>query len=208
MELLVVMAIVAILAVGIIGGANNQVIGGVNLTGAAGMVVDNLNTARQAAMSRNIPVEVRFFQDPRSDEGHFNTVAVVLMGSTPEYLGLGSKLPDAILIDSNPIVTTIAEMGLSTEEQPSEDDDRSVPSAFWDRPYIFIRYNTDGTLDPTVQGRDGAEAPESPLSEPDFRWSVTIRPERGPQGQDPLATANFITLVFDPLTGRTILFQP
>ena len=205
MELLVVMAIVGILAVAIIGGGNS-VTGGVNLTGAAGIVVDDLNTARQAAMSRNIPVEVRFFQAP--NEEHFDTVAVVLMGSTPEYLSPGTRLPNAIIIDSNTEVTTIAEMGLSTEERPDANERRSVPRALWGRQYIFVRYNTDGTLDVTVQGRDGAEAAASPLADPDFKWCMTIRPIAGPRGEDPLATANFITLVFDPLTGRTSLFQP
>ena len=117
-ELLVVMGIIGILAVAVVSGGNS-VTSGLNLSGGAGMVVDNLANARQTAMSRNVSVQVRFFEttngdSPDPDNPYFDTVAVVLMGSTPEYLGKPQRLPDGIIIDSDIGVSSIAGMARST----------------------------------------------------------------------------------------------
>ena len=65
-ELLSVIAIVSILAVTTLP-AIRGTLDGVTISGAAGVVESELSFARQVAMSRNLPVEVRFY---KHDDGN------------------------------------------------------------------------------------------------------------------------------------------
>lgn len=65
-ELLVVLAIIALLAALAAPGINSMLRGS-HLSSASQVVVDQLNSARQAALSRQLPVEVRFYKLPAYD---------------------------------------------------------------------------------------------------------------------------------------------
>lgn len=65
-ELLVVLAVIALLAALAAPGINSMLRAS-HLSSASQVVVDQLNSARQAALSRQLPVEVRFYKLPDFD---------------------------------------------------------------------------------------------------------------------------------------------
>ncbi len=117
-EMLVVMAIIAIVTAMVVPAATSMMMAS-RLTGATDQVVGLISRARQTAIAKNHTVEVRFYQfgDPElpgesvtnPSSGRYRAMQVF------EYRENGAasavtkveRLPDGIIIDSNPILSTL-----------------------------------------------------------------------------------------------------
>jgi len=166
-------------------------------------LADRLNLARQTAVARNAQVEFRLYKLPNDDGASsagpvsyraFQAFVISSDGTStnavypPTFLpngiacltasGLSSLLSDAA---SNPpihVTGSGAQSGLGGR----------VSGAF---SYIAFHFNSDGSTD---------------LS-PTQSWFVTVASSRAPLKENG-APANFITILLNPLNGRTRLLQP
>ena len=91
-ELLVVVAIIALLGALAMGGLSN-VIRSSKLTNTAQRIADQINVARQIAATRNLPVEVRFYKLPWFDQ---------TIGGARVYRGMQTFVTDGITF-TNPV---------------------------------------------------------------------------------------------------------
>jgi len=118
LELLVVMAIIAVIT-GLAMPAVNSVIQGSQLTHAALMVGDQLNLARQSALSRNRSVEVRFYQyadsgavgeavaDPASGKYRAMQTFEIQESGSAFALGKMQYISPSIIMDSGSALSTL-----------------------------------------------------------------------------------------------------
>jgi len=183
-ELLVVISIMVVLGAAV-GPGISGALEGVNLTGGAGKVVDELEFARQTALSRNSPVEVRIYQE----DGTIRRVASLLQNTSGiEWLSPGRPLPQGVLIDDSPTFSTL--LGQGTTVEASVD----VPVGLRGLIYHSFSFRPDGTTSLTM----GQE------------WTLTVRNTNVPAAEQTATRPadNFITVSIDPMTGRTSAFQP
>jgi len=183
LELLVVITIMVILAAAV-GPGITGTLDGVNLTGGAGKVVDEIEFARQTALTRNLPVEIRIYTD-----GDTNRVASLInVGTTSEWLSPGRPLPQGVLIDDDTTFSSLLDLTPITESTSG------VPLGLRSLPYYSFTFRPDGTTDLDMSSE----------------WTLTIRNANINQDeQSPDRPAhNFITVSIDPVTGRTSTFQP
>jgi uncharacterized protein (TIGR02596 family) len=119
LEMLVVMAIIVMLAALLVP-SSVGIMKGMSLTQGGQMVRDQLSYARQTALSRNLPVEVRFYQygDPlipgesasNPTSGKYRAVQlfqIMESGSAAKPLGKIQRLPDTIIVDSGTTLSSI-----------------------------------------------------------------------------------------------------
>lgn len=192
MELLVVIALLALLA-GLSVPAVNSSLRASHLGGAGEQLVDQLNLARQTAISRNLPVEVRFYKLP----GH---------GETPGAPPRTCRAVQSFLLDdaravpigrphffAAPVLCSdaIAESSLLADALLPE---RS-PAATEGLPTYGLNYTY----------RAFHFKPGGSTSLPNTDAFVTLVLEN----DKPLAQgANFFTVQIDPATGRSRTFRP
>lgn len=109
-ELLVVMAIIVIMA-SLIVPSLRGLLDGFNLTGSADNVISTLTLARQTAMARNLPVEVRIYQrDTGRGRSDYNTLALLIPSAATGgkvadvWIGAPSSLTgNSIIIDADTV---------------------------------------------------------------------------------------------------------
>jgi len=199
-ELLFVIALIAILAVATLP-AMRSVLDGTNVNGAASMLEAMIATARQTAMSRNLPVEVRFYQDDDGTGAAWRKVGVVIPASssglpTDQWIAPGKMLPGNVIMDAAAEFSTILSMatapsGGATNAPWKSQEPASAPGSVQGKNYVGFRFNADGSSNlPANQA-----------------WCLALRnPYAAPAANTP--AANFVALVLDPVTGRTLSYQP
>jgi len=179
-ELLTVIAIMAILialvapAVSGIGGANN-------LTVATQSLIDQLNKARQEAISRNRVVQVQFLKTSRNaDSNAFRAVRSIVLNEAAQ-LGNGAVtnrvvwLPQGIIVSEDTVRSALAQLGTSSNV--------TLPGNI-SADANLLMFRPNGMLD---------------LPGASIHW--TLVQERG-------GTNNFSTVQMDTRTGRSQLFRP
>jgi uncharacterized protein (TIGR02596 family) len=205
LELMVVMAIIAILSTLALPGLQGM-ISSSNLKGSADSVAAEFDLARQYASTRNLPVEVRLYQDTsraKDINGNYpyRYIAIAIPASistaaSDEFLTQPIALPGDVIVDSNTQYSTLLNpaLGASGLQPVSGSELSSAPSVVQGKPYIKFMYLANGTinLDPTQQ------------------WCLTLYNQNksahtGPNGAP---TANFITFILDVQTGKTRVYQP
>jgi uncharacterized protein (TIGR02596 family) len=204
-ELLVVLSIMALLAVATMPSLEG-LISSANLRGGANSVVAELDLARQTASARNLPVEVRCYQDtakPKDTNGNYpyHIIALVIPMSasgaaSDEFVAQPLFLSGDVVIDSNPQYSSGLNVGLGAAGlQPAGATElASAPYALRNLPYIKFTFLANGTinLDPTQQ------------------WCLTLL--NGNKARPPSAgstpAANFVALILDTQTGRARVYQP
>lgn len=203
-ELLAVMAICVLLAALAIPAFQN--IGASSSLSAGGQsVVDVLTLARQIAVTRNRPVEVRLYKLPESNQptgapAHYRALQIVLNNAgqlTP--LGKPVYLSEPIVISDNVKTSSLLPDPadpILPELTPSLAD-FSLPGA--ERNYRFrkFQFKPDGATD---------LPPAASSTEP--AWFLSLYALRQPVKDGTGLPANFFTVQIDPLTGGTKVYRP
>ena len=216
-ELLVVMAIILVIA-GLTLPALKGTFNGINLSGASDILTGQLLFARQAAVSRNLPVEVRIYQYDDGNGPAWNTIAVLIPGlaigrTTDEWLEPAHTLGGNVIMDP-----TLSQAGDSFSTVIKKGNDNPVnltatpnPTAPWKAteaataprtvrslPYVAFRFMPDGSTNLPAQDSTGTLA-----------WCLTLRNANIPASADRSVPAtNYVAVVIDPFNGRASTYRP
>jgi len=195
-ELLVVFAIVAIL-VALIAPAMTSLARASALTTAGQAVLGTLEQARQMAVTRNRPVEVRFYKlaahgEPISaSPTTYRAVQLYIVDSNanaaPVATATGKvlNLPVPIVISTNPVLSSLMELA---ESSPASGENFSTAGTNYR--YRAFQFRPNGGTD--LQQVHGC--------------FFTLHAANDPIGSNG-APSNFITIQVDPQTGRSKAFH-
>jgi uncharacterized protein (TIGR02596 family) len=180
-ELLVVIAIMGILMVMIIPAVSG--IGkGYRITAGAQSLIDQLNRARQEALSRNRMVEVQFLRAPRNGTTNYSATRLVTLDATNGTAQATTNrmvwLPDGVVIGTNASMTSTGDLKTATSV--------TIPGGGTASALTFS-FRPNGTTDLSTN----------------VHW--TIVDENLSTSSSP---ANFATVQLDSRTGRPRLFRP
>ena len=202
LELLVVMAIIAVLALVSIP-AFEQLVKGSRLTIAGRALIDELSLARQTALSRNIPVEVRFYRLPDNSTSvtltHYRAFQIFLNDDTNTPLGKAVFLPPGVVIfedsasSATPKTSLFLKPGPLTDPDPKKGDTAPLLPSYDDRyEYVSFRFKGNGETDlsSTTTGV--------------FLTLISLTDKTTGSG----LPANFVTIQIDPVNGRVQSFRP
>lgn len=193
-ELLAVIAVLGILAVLVVPSIRG-ISSATELSVSAASIVDTLNLARQTALSVNRPVEVRFYEVPRSVDPApaFRAVGVyVTADAEPKPVGrLVFLRNNVVMSDTDTFGTLLRGLPAGQAAVPAVDAGGKLFN------YRSFTFRPDGT----------ASLPRStPLNGGDS-WHVMLYDDRKPPG-DGTAPANHVTIQLLPESGRARTFQP
>jgi len=180
-ELIVVISIIAIFSIRaapvLLNAKRNMA-----LTIGVGHVMDSLSTARQSAITRNRPVEVRIYlgQDNNSPNDLFMLYQQSENEETYEPISTVLKLDEAITLSSNSTWSSVLQSGTTGE----------VSTGQYKGKYHAFRFMADGSTDLSIS----AEPPTFTFI---YRTDVTKS-----------VLANFFTLQLDLQTGTIRPFRP
>jgi uncharacterized protein (TIGR02596 family) len=217
-ELLVVMAIIAIIARFTVP-AVSTMLRGARLTQASEMLTDQLSLARQLALSENRPVEVRFFRygDPEvpgenvnvSSTGQFRALQIyeILDNGVVMPLDKVQMLPTSVIMNSTSGTTTVALSSLFLDQTMVTSAQVLTDSTAPNLPrgvnknydYFVFRFLQDGStsLSPSTSQVSGGI------------WYVTIHDINDlPKIKGSALPPNYFTLQIDPLNGLLKSFRP
>lgn len=191
-ELLTVIAIIGIL-VAVTLPSMSGISSSTELNISGDQLVDTLSFARQSALSANRPVEVRFYEVPRSTDPSlaYRAIGVYLLGDDgPAPVGRLAFLQNNIVMsDSETLGTLLKGVSSGQTNLPSIDPAKQFN-------YRYFIFRPDGS----------ANLPSLSPAQSDT-WHVTLYDSRRPpSGQSP--PDNFITVQLLPETGRTRTFRP
>jgi len=201
-ELLAVMAILSVLAVAALPSLRGTM-DGFNISGAASLADAEILLARQTAMSRNLPVEVRIYKHDDGTGEAWRLMAVVIpdwaSGKTEdEWITAGKVLPGNVAMDDSSDFSTVISKASGDAGpdkvapwNPVEASTTSVPRLLRGKEYAGFLFNPDGSTN-------------LPSDQP---WCLTLKnPRIQPSGNVP--APNYVSIVLDSLTGRTLTYQP
>lgn len=194
-ETLVVLGIVTVLFLLAVPGYQ-QMTKSSRVTVAGRTIIDELSLAQQTAVSRNTPVEVRFYkiEDPtRPNSESYRALQLFLYHNDQniEPLGKVAFLPPGTAIMQDPAKSSFFLPSDNPLIDPAEKtSDMPLPNFKGNPKYISFRYRSNGETDMT--GR------------PAFLTVVSVNDPVGATG----LPANFFTVQIDPLSGRTRTFRP
>lgn len=194
-EMLVVIAILAIL-MALMLPATTSILGGMNVNRAAGMVIDELNFARQAALAQNRDVEVRFYKLAAASDAtnkQFRAFRSYLIdGIDPadwKPLSRLKRLPEPIILASETMYSSLFDAG-NTDYGGLTKSNETLPGN-GSTEYVSFLFRPDGgtSLKPVTA-----------------KWFLTLLSANHP---DPSTLpANYFTVQVDPVTGRTRSYRP
>ena len=186
-ELLVVISIIGILSAAAIGGLSN-VARSTNLTSAAQRLGDQFALARQTAVARNLPVEVRIYDLPDYDLTTGN-----LMRGIQLYLSDGTPVSRPLLFPQRVIIST------NTTASPmfgAMDSGTTAFSSFGSRSYKSFTIRPNATLSVTNAN-----------SLTDTNCFLTLHHENDAK-PDGIKPANFATVQINPVTSKVTILRP
>ncbi|HEX4085774.1 MAG TPA: Verru_Chthon cassette protein D [Chthoniobacteraceae bacterium] len=204
LELMVVLAIVTVLSVAAVPAVEGT-ISSIQLKGSANSVIAQLDLARQTASARNLPVQVRLYQDTtksRDNNGNFpfRILAIVIPASisgaaSDEFVGHPEPMTGDVIIDSGSNYSSILNPAAgSPGMQPiAATELTTAPAAVQSLPYIGFDYLANGRL----------------ALDPRQQWCLTILNQKKAYASNSSGpAANFVSLIFDVQTSRTTTYQP
>jgi uncharacterized protein (TIGR02596 family) len=187
-ELLVVISIIGILSAAAIGGLSN-VARSTNLTSAAQRLGDQFAVARQTAVARNLPVEVRIYDLPDYDLTTGN-----LMRGIQLFLSDGSAVSRPLLFPQRVIIST------NTTASPmlgAMNSGSANFSSFGSRSYKSFTIRPNATLSVTNA---------NPLT--DTNCFLTLHHENDARPAGGITPANFATVQINPVTSKVTILRP
>lgn len=184
--------------------AATHILRGTALTQGGQLINEQLGLARQLALSRNLPVEVRFYQynDPQSGEtsgaGAFRAMQLFEIqesGGTPVALGKVVPLPQTIIVDSGATLSSIiggAQSSAWPQAITGTALDQALPRVGRQYNAVAFRFLPDGATN---------------LSPQTGSWFLTLHSLKDGDG---LAApqGNFLTLQIDAANGHLKTFRP
>ena len=194
-EMLVVIAIVIVLMAVVIP-ASSSLMGGMNIGRSAGMVTDELNFARQTALSRNRDVEVRFYRLGAKLDGNdkkFRAVRSFLIegldSASWKPLSRLKQFPEPIIISDDPTFSTLLDVGNGHSGVKQESE--TLPGqGTVEYVKFLVRANGGTSLKPVTE-----------------KWFLTLYSQKAKVSGGGLP-ANYYTVQIDPVTGRTRSYRP
>lgn len=196
-ELIVVCAIIVILIVLVVP-AVTTIGRGSAITNAGSMLVDQLNLARQTALTQNRMVEVRFYLLP-AETGSAEAVRAFELflydeaGRTTSPLGKINHFPTGVVAMADVVFSTIL-----SDETNDRGPEKAIVPALNDREvhYKSLRFRPGGATDLNPNGTSTGD-----------KWFVSVRSEN-----DAVVTGrpanNYMTVMLDPVSGRIRTFRP
>jgi uncharacterized protein (TIGR02596 family) len=198
-ELLTVMTMISVLAMATLP-ALRGTLDGINVSGAAGVAEAEILLARQTAISRNLPVEVRFYRHDDGTGEAWRLLAVVIPASSSgaaadEWITSGKVLPGNIVIEDTQEFSTVLGKAVPVTADKvapwSAQEASSAPRLLQNKNFVGFLFNPDGSTN-------------LPNGQP---WCLTLKnPHSQPAESAP--AANYVSIVLDSLTGRTMSYQP
>lgn len=192
-ELLVVIAVIAILSTMATAGLKN-VARSTNLASAAQSLADQMALARQTASARNLPVEIRIYQLPEFDSTSGANMrwrglqSFLMDGTKATPLGRATLFPSRVVVNSTAASPLFAAMEQTSGPFPGFGTDA--------RPYRTI------TIRPNGQVETGTSTTLA-----DNQWFLTLHHENDPVVANSLP-ANFVAVQINPVTGRVGTLRP
>lgn len=207
-EILTVMTILVILGAATVPTLKGT-LDGVNLSGAVEVAQTQFSLARQTAITRNIPVEVRIYQTDDGTGLDYRTMAAVipaLVSNQPadEWLLTAKTFPGHVVIDStagqefSTVITESGSQAPSTADPAlpgpwSATESTGAPDLVKGKNYVAFRFQPDGTTN-------------LPKDKP---WCLSFKGQHDhAAGSSTAPAANYASIVLDPLTGRTLVYRP
>jgi uncharacterized protein (TIGR02596 family) len=207
-ELLTVLSIISVLAVATVP-ALKGTLDAFNVSGAADLAGSEISLARQMAISRNLPVEVRIYKDQAASGDAWRIIALVIpaiaSGATDDEWVTGGKiLPGNVLFeDTGDFSTLISEANPYNATTPvapwSQTEVTNAPALVRGKEYIAFQFKPDGSTNLPSVNSSNLPAP----------WCLTLKGASAapaPSGTGP--SANYVAIVLDSLTGRSLTYQP
>lgn len=196
-ELLVVIAIIALLTL-LSMPAFEQMVKSSRVTMGGRAIIDELILAQQTALSRSMPVEVRFYklpalnQPPTSAPAAYRAVQAFYVENTGlKPLGKVLYLPPGLsIVEDAAKSSLLAESGGPLIDPTEHPGDMSLPNYGTNYRFRSFRFRTNGETDMT-------DAPAF--------ITLAMQHEKTVSGDLP---ANFLTLQIDPVSGRVRVFRP
>ncbi len=208
-ELLTVLSIISVLAVATVP-ALKGTLDAFNVSGAADLAGSEISLARQMAISRNLPVEVRIYKDEQATGEPWRIIALVIPATASgaaddEWITGGKILPGNVLFeDSGDFSTLISDAvpyNATTPVAPwSQTEVTNAPALVRGKDYIAFQFKPDGSTNlPSV---DSSNDPAP--------WCLTLKgASAAPAASGSTGpSANYVAIVLDSLTGRSLTYQP
>ena len=186
-ELLVVITIIGILAASALGGLNN-VARSSNLTSAAQRLGDQFALARQTAVARNLPVEVRIYDLPDYDLPTGNVLRGIQL-----YLSDGTPVSRPLLFPQRVIISTNEKVSPMIGAM---DSGTNKFSSFGVRSYNSFTIRPNANLSVTNTN-----------SLADTNCFLTVHHDNDPK-PDGIKPANFATVQINPVTSKVTILRP
>lgn len=194
-ELLMVIALIAIILAFVVPATNN-ILHGNDLTRAGQMVSDRLSLVRQMAIARNHKIEVRFYYyaDPMSGSttNALRAIQSFEMDTATSFVALEKvqQLPSGIIIDSGTTLSSIVPSPTSFSLGTSAGMP-SIPRANYNYSYFAVHFLPNGSTDLL----------------PTSDWFLTLHElNKGDNLKKP--PPNYITIDIDPVGGSLKTFRP
>lgn len=196
-ELLAVLAIVALLAALALPALSSSRANQVTLGG--NMITDTLNQAREAAMSRNRFVEVRFYEmpDASGNPGPFSALRLYIYDdavATPTPLTRLIHLPQGIVMPADAPYSTL----LADATNPATGQEK-LPNKSATLSYKSFQLHPNGSTSLTAAGAAAGGAADN-------QWFVTVKADIDAAANG-LPAHNFVTVEVNPVTGHVTTYH-
>ncbi len=190
-ELLVVVAIVGLLSTFAIT-AFNQSLRGTKITSTGQAISDAMNLARSLALSKNVPVQIRFYKMPNPNGGGTVVRALQIFACESRSTNAATKpfiFPDQIVASSDSKKSSFVN---ATNVSASASDPK-VSGTNYD--YVPVTFGASGIIQPVGTLNSTNE------------WYITVQALKD-MANDASWPANYATVSINPVIGDARVFQP